>query len=193
MAFVLLGAVQLAANQFGMDRDVFRVFLLCSAPRRDILLGKNLALAPVILGMGVVLLAVVQAIFPMRLDHLLAMGPQLVSMFVLSCILTNLLSICSPAHMPAGSLKPSNMKVSTVLLQLLVVTFLFPLTQGLVLLPLGTEALLEFLGWTEGLPVCLALSLSECAAALLLFHVSLHWQGRLLEAREQRILETVTN
>jgi hypothetical protein len=193
MAFVLLGVVQLAANQFGMDRDGFRVFVLCSAARRDILLGKDLAHAPLVLGMGVLLLAIMQMIFPMRLDHLLAMVPQFVSMFVLFCLLTNLLSIYAPVHVPAGSLRPSNIRLSTVLLQVLAVTIAFPLTQGLVLLPLGTEMLLRYLGWTGGLPVCLALSLVECAAALLFFHVSLHWQGRLLQEREQRILETVTN
>jgi hypothetical protein len=193
MALVLLGVVQLTANQFGMDRDGFRVFVLCPASRRDILLGKDLAHAPLVLGMGVPLLAIMQMIFPMRLDHLLAMVPQFVSMFVLFCLLTNLLSIYAPVHVPAGSLRPSNFSLSTVLLQVLAVTIVFPLTQGLVLLPLGTEMLLRYLGWTRGLPVCLALSLVECAAALLFFHVTLRWQGRLLQEREQRILETVTN
>ena len=50
MAFVLLGVVQMMANQFGFDRDGFRVFVLSAAPRRDILLGKNLAFAPLAAG-----------------------------------------------------------------------------------------------------------------------------------------------
>ena len=129
----------------------------------------------------------------MRLDHFLAMFPQFVSMFLLFCILANLLSIYAPIHVAAGSLKPSNPKLSTVLLQLVMFLVLFPLTQGLTLLPLGIEALLEFLGWTEGVPVCLLLSLAECAAVVLLYRSSLDWQGGLLQAREQRILEIVTN
>ena len=43
------------------------------------------------------------------------------------------------------------------------------------------------------MPVCLLLSLAECAAVVLLYRLSLDWLGDLLQAREQRILETVTN
>jgi hypothetical protein len=42
-------------------------------------------------------------------------------------------------------------------------------------------------------PVCLLLSLAECAAVVVVYHFALNWQGKLLESREQRILETVTN
>ncbi len=52
---MLFGFVQLMANQFGFDRDGFRVFVLCAAPRRDILLGKNLAFVPVALVMVLVI------------------------------------------------------------------------------------------------------------------------------------------
>ena len=130
MVFVLLGMVQLMGNQFGFDRDGFRVFVLSAASRRDILLGKNLAFAPVVLGMAAILLAIVQVVCPMRLDHFLAMLPQFVSMFLLFCICTNLLSIYAPLHIAAGSLKPSNPKLTTVLLQLVMFMLLFPLTQA---------------------------------------------------------------
>ena len=76
MVFVLFGVLQLMGNQFGFDRDGFRVFVLCAAPRRDILLGKNLAFAPLALGIAAILLTVVQVVCPMRLDHFLAMFPQ---------------------------------------------------------------------------------------------------------------------
>jgi hypothetical protein len=192
MGFVLMGVLQLTANQFGFDRDGFRVFVLCSVPRRDILLGKNLAFAPMALGMGLILLAIVQFFYPMRLDHFLAMFPLLVTMFVLFCVFTNLLSIYAPVHIAAGSLKPSNLKLSTALLQLVMFIFLFPLTQGLALVPLGAEALSTLLGWTQAAPICLLLSLAECAAVVALSRVLLAWQGQLLQAREQKILEAVT-
>ena len=50
--FVLFGVVQLMANQFGFDRDGFRVFVLSAARRRDILLGKNLSFAPIVWAWG---------------------------------------------------------------------------------------------------------------------------------------------
>src|SRR5262249_28452098 len=46
IAMMLLTMIQLLGNQFGFDRSGFRVFVLSSAPRSDILLAKNLAVAP---------------------------------------------------------------------------------------------------------------------------------------------------
>jgi hypothetical protein len=190
---VLFGLLQLMSNQFGFDRDGFRVYVLSAARRRDILLGKNLAFVPVALVMALILLTVVQIVCPMRLDHFLATFPQAVSMFLLFCILVNFLSIFAPFYVAAGSLKPSNPKLSTVLIQMVMFTFLFPLTQAATLLPLGFEAVLRLLGWPSGAPVYLVLSLVECAVIVILYHFSLVWQGSLLQDREQRILESVTN
>lgn len=192
MLMVLFGMAQLMSNQFGFDRDGFRVFVLCAASRRDILLGRNLAFAPLALGMTIVLLAVVQVACPLRPDHLLAMLPQFVSMFLLFCLLANLVSIYAPMHIAAGSLKPANAKLLPVLIQLLMFFFLFPLTQGPTFLPLSIEALLDSLGWRTRLPIGLLLTVVQCAVVVWLYRVLLNWQGRLLQARELRILETVT-
>jgi hypothetical protein len=191
MAMVLLGLLQMMGNQFGFDRDGFRVFVLCAAPRRDILLGKNLVFAPIALGMGAVALAILQVICPMRLDHFLAMFPQFVAMFLVFCMLTNLMSIFAPVHVAAGSLKPSNPKLGTVLLQLAMIMFLFPLSQGPLLFPLGVEALLRLVGWGAGLPICLLLTLAECAVVVAVYYFAIGWQGDLLQGREQKILDAV--
>ena len=105
----------------------------------------------------------------MRLDHFLAMFPQYVSMFLLFCILTNLLSIYAPVHVAAGSLKPSNPKLSTVLLQLAMFSFLFPLTQARRSCRWASRRVQEFLGWTAGMPICLVLSLAECAVVVIVY------------------------
>ncbi len=190
---VLFGMLQLMANQFGFDRDGFRAFILCAASRRDILLGKNLSFAPLAFGLSALLVSLVQLLRPMRLEHFLSMLPQLISMFLLFCLVTNLVSIYAPMHIAAGSLKPTNVKMVPVLLQLMMIFCLLPLSQAPVLLPLGIEALLEWRGWTAGFPVCLILSLIECAAVIFIYRVVLNWEGGLFQAREQRILETVTN
>ena len=70
--------------------------------------------------------------------------------------------------------------------------FLMPVVQAPTLLPLGVEATLVALGWGEGLPINLILSLLECAAIVFVYHVVLGWQGSVLESREKQILETVT-
>jgi ABC-2 type transport system permease protein len=121
------------------------------------------------------------------------MFPQYMSMFLLFCFLTNFFSIYAPVYIAAGSLKPSNPKLTTVLMQLLMFMLIFPLTQGVTLLPLGIEAVLNLLGWGQGAPICLALSLVQLAIVAVVYRFSLDWQGDLLQTREQTILETVTN
>jgi ABC-2 type transport system permease protein len=193
ISFVLFGLLQLMGNQFGTDRDGFRVFVLCAAPRRDILLGKNLSFVPVAVIISAILVGAVLVICPMRIDHALSMIPQFVSMFLLFCPMANLFSIFAPVFINAGTLKAAHPKMSTILLQLLMFMILFPLCQGLTLIPLGIEAALHAYGVAEGLPVSLLLSLIECAAILVFYYYSLGWLGSCLQAREQKILETVTN
>ncbi len=135
----------------------------------------------------------VQFVCPMRLDHALAMVPQFVSMFLLFCPLANLFSIYAPVFIAAGSLKPANPKLTTVLLQLVLFIVLFPLSQGLTLIPLGVEAALRAYGLgrrSAGLP---APDPGGCVAGRLLLSSRLGWLGSWLQSREQKILETVTN
>jgi hypothetical protein len=73
------------------------------------------------------------------------------------------------------------------------ITLVFPLTQAITILPLGIEVMLGFLGWPASAPVYLVLSLVECALVVVIYRFALAWQGDLLQAREQRILEVVTS
>jgi hypothetical protein len=189
----LFGALQTMANQFGFDRDGFRVYVLSAVPRRGILLGKNLASLPFTLGIAVLTLTIVEIARPLRLDHLAAMAPQFVSMYLLFCLLMNILSIYAPLPIAAGSLKPAQTKLTPVLLQLLMFATLFPLTETLTLLPLGIEAVLHWQGVAGGVPIYLLLSLAQCAAVLLVYRLAIALQGDWLQSREQKILEVVTS
>jgi hypothetical protein len=188
---VLLGMVQIIGNQFGFDRNGFRVFVLCGAPRRDILLGKNLAFAPLALGLMVLMVVLVQVICPMRIDRFLATLPQMVSMYFAFCAVANCLAIFVPMRIASGSFKPANPKATAALLQVVFV-FMLPWVMAPMLLPLGIELALEALGWVEGVPVCLLLSVVECVVVVGLYRLVLTWQGGWLQAREQKILEIVT-
>ena len=83
--------------------------------------------------------------------------------------------------------------MTTVLVQLLMFLVLFPIVEGVTLLPLGIEAVLRALGWGKGIPICLLLTLAELAVAVVLYHFSLRWLGDLFQTREQRILDVVTS
>ena len=52
-----LGLIQLMTNQFGFDRAGFRTLVLSPTPRSQILLGKNLAILPIGMLLGVIYLA----------------------------------------------------------------------------------------------------------------------------------------
>jgi hypothetical protein len=186
MAVVLVGMWQILGNQFGFDRGGFRVYVLCGAPRREILLGKNLAVAPFALGMGTLLAVVLQIAFPQRVDHFLAFFPQAVAMFLVFCLLANAMSIIAPLPVAAGSFKASTGKGLPILLNFAFL-FVFPAVMGPLLLPLGVEVLL---GW-EGVPIYLLLALVMCAAAVAGYWVVLNWEGRWLQAREKKILQVV--
>jgi hypothetical protein len=192
MSMMLLTMVQIVGNQFGFDRSGFRVFVLCAARRRDILLGKNLAVAPLALGLGTTAAGLLQALYPMRLEHFFAALPQLVSMYFVFCLVANLLAILAPMPIASGSLKPVNPKLIPVLLHLVFVFFL-PLAMAPTLLPLGIELLLEELGLVKGLPVCLVFSLVECIGVVWVYSLLLAPEGALLHYREQKILEIVTS
>jgi ABC-2 type transport system permease protein len=192
IAMVMLGMSQLMGNQFGFDRSGFRVFVLCSARRGEILLGKNLSFAPLALGLAAVGLVLFEILYPMRVDLFLAAVIQAVTMFLLYSLASNLLSIFAPLPIAAGSLRPANTRMVPILIHL-AFTFLLPLVWSPALLPLAVDSFLEWATWRHGLPVGLLLSLAACAGVVAIYRPVLAWQGALLQAREQSILETVTS
>jgi ABC-2 type transport system permease protein len=143
------------------------------------------------LGLSAVILVLLQAAYPMRFDLFLAAVPQALTMYLLFCLLANWLSLYAPTLVRTGSFKPANPKGVALLLQFAFL-FLFPWVLAPALLPLGIEVGLEKLGWAKGWPICLALSVLECAGAVSIYHVGLNWQGHILQSREQKILAVVT-
>lgn len=188
---VFLSGVQLTGNQFGYDRSGFRAFVLSPVPRREILLGKNLAVAPMALVPSLLVLAIVGGLFPMRVDHYPAVLLQSTSSFLLFCVLANGLSILAPMPVAAGAMKPANHKFLPVLLQMMFFV-LFPIIFIPILLPYGIEVLLAETGVLEGWPVSLALSIPVLLLCVWIYRRLLTVEGNWLSAREQTILEVVT-
>lgn len=191
MVMVMFSMSHLLGNQFGFDRDGFRVFVLSPARRRDILLGKNLAVAPIVLGMGGAAAVLIQVVYPMRLDRFLALAPRFVSMYLLYCLAANILSILAPMRIASGSFQPAKPRGLVILLQLIFM-FLCPALLSLTLLPFLIELAAEAMGWQHGIPFDLLLSLVECAVIVCIYGLLLGLQGDWLQAREQRILQIVT-
>ncbi len=191
-SFAMLGVLQLIQNQMGYDRDGFRALLLAPIKERDILIGKNLGVAPVSLILGLTGLIAMQAFIPMRLTHFLATFIQLGTIYMVTCMIGNLMSIVAPIAVASGSMKPVNLKLGVAFLQFLLF-FLIPICILPTMLPLLVEILLrEWFGWSS-VPVYLILCAGIFLATLFIYRVVVRRQGALLRQKKWDILDTVTN
>ncbi|MCP3917903.1 MAG: ABC transporter permease [bacterium] len=187
----LLSIVQVLQNQFGLDRAGFRAYVLSPVRRDRILLGKNLATAPLGLGIGLIALVAVQLLIPADAEHFVGACLQLVSAYILLCALGNTMSILSPMRLKEGGFKAANAKFKTILWQLLAV-FLVPLTLSPLALPSAAEFVLGLQGWARAVPVYPLLHAAGLVAVCLLYRWMLLRQGELLQNREQQILDVLT-
>ncbi len=191
MLLVLITMINLIGNQFGLDRNGFRAYVLSPVPRRDILLGKNLAAMPLALMLPLAGLVVVEIVRPMRIDHFVAVVPHMITMYLLFCMLANWISILAPTRLRTGTLRASNYRAVNFT-QHLVFLLVLPLALSPAFLPLFLEYVLtRWGGINSAVPVYLLSSLPELALVALLYAWCLHVHGRALHAREINILETV--
>jgi ABC-2 type transport system permease protein len=188
----ILSLSQIFQNQFGFDRDGFRTLLLSPARRRDILLGKNLSLAPLTLGSGALGLVILEFLYPLSISYFLASLVQLVSAYLVVCLIGNYTSILLPSAVRAGSFRSSTNTFSGSLLRVLAV-FVLMSALGPLFLPMGIDVLLHSLQFAEFVPIYLILALLELALIGVLYALLLDSQGSLLQSREQKILQAVTS
>ena len=192
VAMTFMGLTQVMANQFGFDREAFRLFVLLPAPRRHLLLGKNLAVAPIALTMFCAYLVAVSVVAKLHFWDLLAAPFLFVAGLAVVSMIGNVTSILVPYRIAPGTLKPTKTNSLTSLLIFLVHFLMMPV-MGLFMMP----ALLGLLcGRTCGIPqslVTLVLAMVMAAVAVGFYWLMLGPMGRLFEQREKKILDTVTS
>lgn len=190
VGMTLLGVVQFLFNAFGTDRSGFRLYILMPVERREILIGKNLSLLPVMLlliGLVVALLAIV---LPNRVSHIAATLIQACIAFLLACLVGNVLSIFVPITLPSGSFRPHNIRMVPMLMQFLG-TLVLPLTLLPAAASWGIEIGLETLANLRGVPVYLLLSVFEAVLCVVVYLAIVREQGKWLQRRETAVLEVV--
>jgi hypothetical protein len=191
VAILLMTMMYFNGNQFAYDRDGFRSFMLSPASRRDVLLGKNLSFFPLSLAFMLLGVFTYHWFFPLRVDHLIAVLVQNISIYFLYCLAGNISSIYAPvAIRPTSGMPLPGQGAKTLLLTLMIIVFSIPLS--LVLIPLGIEYAMQALQWHAWFPAFLVLSLVQGGVTLCLYATLLRSQGVLLQRREQQILEVVT-
>jgi hypothetical protein len=189
---LIISMVGFLGNQFAFDRSGFRTFVLSCAPRRDILLGKNLSLFPFAFILMLVAIAACQWVNPMRMDHLAAVLIQIIPLYLLFCLAGNLLSILSPITLKPGSGQPAPHQGTRIFLQMLFM-IIVPILFSLTLIPLGVEALLNLSKQTSWIPAFLVLNIIQAMIMLWIYSLGLDSQGRLLQQHEKKILEIVSS
>lgn len=193
ITMTMFTVVSTVFNQFGMDRDGFRAFVLSPLKRRDILLGKNLAFIPLAMGVALALVILVQFLFPINTLSFLAGILQIPCNFLLYCIAGNTASIFFPMGIKRGTMQPSNPRFVPMFIMILA-TFILP---GILLMPtmlaLGVSTLINhYFGWSLG-GAYLILSAIQLALSVAAYWWMLNFQGKALWNREQKILDIVAN
>lgn len=191
VVFIFLSLSQLMYNLFGFDRGGFRQLVLLPVPRKQILLGKNLAFLPVVVGIGAILLVFVKIVMSIPFVIFIATGLQLLAAFLMISMVGNLISILVPYRIAAGSLKPTKSTTKTTILMLLSRLF-FPMVIAPIFFPPAMGWLFSKVGWLPAAPVNLLFSAALLAMLALFYRLSLGPLGELLQRREREILQVVT-
>lgn len=197
--FIAMGAVlltfmglsQLMFNHFGFDRNGFGALVLSPASRRNILLGKNLALLPVACVLFAVFLGLTRVLLHLRVTTILASGLGFCGGFPTVSALGNFISISMPHRVEAGTLKPTKVKGLTQLL-IAVIHILLPLAMLPLFVPVGLGWMCDHFNWLPGVVVMLAGAALLALVSVLVYRRTLGPLGNLLQRREQRILQVVT-
>jgi len=191
VVFSMFLMVGFAVNQFGFDRDGFRAFVLSPVERRLILIGKNLAALPAAATSATLLLTIVTVWLRLSPLVFLATLCQLVIGLCLWAIGGNLLSILVPYRIQPGSMRPTKMP-ALAMVMLVVSQMAMPLAMSPVFVPPLIGWLAERAGGPPAAVINLALSLALALIMIAIYKATLAPLGRLLRAREIKILETVS-
>jgi hypothetical protein len=191
VVIVFFGVSQLLFNQFGYDRGGFRQLVLLPVPRKYILLGKNLAVLPIAVGIGLTFLVLLKVAMHISFVILIACSFQLLAAFLLLGMTGNLLSILVPYRIAPGTMKPTKIPTLTVFL-IMISHMLFPAAMAPIFLPPALGLLFSKAGWLPAEMVNVFLSIGLLPICALLYWLSLNSLGNLLQQREKKILEVVT-
>ncbi|HUT47299.1 MAG TPA: hypothetical protein VMX36_13525 [Sedimentisphaerales bacterium] len=191
VVFMFLSLSQLMYNLFGFDRAGFRQLVLLPTPRKQILLGKNLAFLPVAAGIGAIFLLIVWIAMGVSFVIVIAAGLQLLAAFLLLSMVGNLISVLVPYRVAAGSLKPTKSSTKTSIL-IFVSRMFFPMVMAPIFLPPAMGLLWSSAGWLPAAPVNLLFSAALLALLAFFYRLSLPSLGELLQRREKEILQVVT-
>ena len=193
IAVALLGFPAFLFSSFSYDRDGFRAYILSPVQRRDILLGKNIAIGIPTVVLGWLTMIIAQLFVPVGalwfLGSLIALPASLMLLFIIGNIVTVFFAI----GLKRGSMSPVNAKVIPVIalyIGILVGPFAALLPTWLAVL--ASQLVERFSGYPMGV-LYLLLSSISLYVSWLVYRKSLDEIGGWLWQKETSILEVVAN
>ncbi len=191
--FFLLVASGVAGNMFAYDRSGFRVFVLSSTDRTRILLGRNLAFAPLLLFLCILSIVGFAVFYGVSIRSTVVAILVTLTMLPPYFLVMNLMSILTPFPLAAGSIQPKHFDFTTVIINVLL-SMILPFILMVAMIPVGIQYLVAtFAPSISWLPFEAIVGLTMCTASLLLYRWILSWQGQLLAKREKELLRKVTS
>ena len=193
ISVALLGFPAFLFSTFSYDRDGFRAFMLSPVPRKDILLGKNLAIGIPTVILGWITMIILQCFIPVGPLWFVGSLICLPASFLLLCIPGNAVSVFFSLGLKRGSMTPVNTKIIPVLmlyLGILIGPFvaLIPFMVVNIAVGLLEKSSTWPLGWLYVL-----LSLAMLLVSWLVYRRSLVEFGEWLWKKESSILDVVAN
>ncbi|MBP85274.1 MAG: hypothetical protein CMJ64_00930 [Planctomycetaceae bacterium] len=191
LMLTIFGATQLVVNVFALDRSGFRAYVLMPVPRKDILLGKNLAVVPFVGSITALILLATHIMVPLTFTHAVATILQCLPAYLLLCMMGNLSSILMPMAMSMGTMKAAQPKLVVALVQGFVM-MLSPLSLAPAFAAVLAEVWLAESFRIREVPIYLVVTLVELVVVAWVYRRVIAAQAHMLQKREPRILEIVT-
>lgn len=175
-------------NQFGIDPHGFQAYALSPVKRWRILLGKNLALIPIVGGVELVFAATGNVLLDLRLDTLVTILVSQAQLFLFFSMIGNAVSLLFPFPVRQDTMRGSQLHSKNFLVGMLVLQLFFLSIIPTLICFSGDFAARHFWNVTR-LPVGMICSIAFFLFFLWAYRVSLSPLGLLFQRREQSILE----
>lgn len=191
--FFLLVASGVAGNMFAYDRSGFRVFVLSGMDRTRILLGRNLAFAPLLGLLSTLCIVGFAILYGVSLRSTCLAMLTTLTMLPPYFLVMNLMAILTPFPLAVGSIQPKHFDFTTVVINVWL-SMILPFILMVSMIPIGvyflTNSFLPSMAW---IPWEVLVGIGMSAASFGVYRLILPWQGQLLAKREKEMLRIVTS
>jgi uncharacterized membrane protein len=184
----LLGFSFFIFNIFGLDHEGFRALILLPTPRRKYILGRNLALFPIVAGLCALSVLAGAVLIGFSISTLIIALMQIVQAYVLLCIVGNFVSLYNPYRIGTDAMRAVRVKGFSVLVAMLTM-LLIPVLMIPAMLCLTVDPFARWLWGYHGVSLGIVVSTVSLAATISAYRVSLRRAGDRLSEREHLILQ----